>query len=119
MFNNSCNALEKLICPIDSTFLPLHSQIASVILSKGIKTKLIYDTRNIEPRFLGVLSVSADDIVDDLFAKIIKSDNLDAVAKIFRGLGCEISGLGCQRIHGHVSESHHAKSLIVTSTYRR
>jgi hypothetical protein len=58
---NSCDTLEKLICPIDSTYL----------------------------------------------------------AKIFRGLGCKIGSLGCQRIHGHVSKSQHAKnkSLIVTSTY--
>ena len=88
LFNNSCDALEKLICPIDSTYRPLHSQIASVILSKCINTKLIYDTCTIEPRFLGVLSAAADDRVDDLFAKIIKSDSLDATSKIFRGLGC-------------------------------
>ena len=117
LFNNSCDALEKLICPIDSTYPPIHSQIASVILSKCINTKLIYDTRTIEPRFLGVFSAAADNRVDDLFAKIIKSDNLDAAAKIFRGLGCKFGGLGCKRIHGHVSKSQHAKSLILTSSY--
>ena len=117
LFNNSCDALEKLICLIDSTYPPIHSQIASVILSKCINTKLIYDTRTIEPRFLGVFSAAADNRVDDLFAKIIKSDNLDAAAKIFRGLGCKFGGLGCQRIHGHVSKSQHAKSLILTSSY--
>jgi hypothetical protein len=37
-------------------------------------------------RFLGVFSAAADNRVDDLFAKIIKSDNLDAVAKIFIGV---------------------------------
>jgi len=86
-------------------------------LSKCINTKLIFDTRTIEPRFLGVFSAAADDRVDDLFAKINNSDSLNAVAKIFRGLGCKFGGLECQRIHGHVSKSQHAKSLIVTSTY--
>ena len=68
-------------------------------------------------RFLGVFSAAADNRNDDLFANIIKSDNLDAAAKIFRGLGCKLGGLGCQRMQGHVSKSQHAKSLILTSTY--
>jgi hypothetical protein len=43
---------------------------------------------------------------------IIQLNSIDQAAMIIRGLSYNFGGLGCQRIHGHVSMTQHALSLF-------
>ena len=43
---------------------------------------------------------------------IIQLNSIDQAAMIIRGLSYKFGGLGCQRIHGHVSKTQYALSLF-------
>ena len=111
-FDEECSALENLICPVDSTYKALHPQVALALLTKCLNSKLIYDLRTIEPRLLESFTEHVDKKIDHLLAKIIQLNSIDQTAMIIRGLSYKFGGLGCQRIHGHVSKTQHALSLF-------
>ena len=111
-FDEECSALENLICPVDSTYKALHPQVALALLTKCLNTKLIYDLRTIEPRLLESFTDHVDKKMDHLLAKIIQLNSIDQTSMIIRGLSYKFGGLGCQRIHGHVSKTQYALSLF-------
>ena len=97
---------------MDSTYKALHPQVALALLTKCLNSKLIYDLRTIEPRLLESFTEHVDKKIDHLLAKIIQLNSIDQTAMIIRGLSYKFGGLGCQRIHGHVSKTQHALSLF-------
>jgi hypothetical protein len=97
---------------VDKTYKPLHPQVALALMTKCLNTKLIYDLRTIEPRLLESFTDHVDKKIDHLLAKIIELSSIDQTAMIIRGLPYKFGGLGCQRIHGHVSKTQHALSLF-------
>ena len=72
-------------------------------MTKCLNTKLIYDLRTTEPRLLESFTDQIDKKIDHLLAKIIQLNSIDQSAMIIRDLSYKFGGLGCQRLHGHVS----------------
>ena len=81
-------------------------------MTKCLNTKLIYDLRTIEPRLLESFTDHIDKKIDYLLSKIIQLNSIDQSEIVIRGLSNNFGGLGCQRLHGHVSKTQHALSLF-------